>query len=160
MCEPWIIEKTGLNVDQHQKLTVQRYDELMACDTGGVYILPVLQGYAPEDYVRHINMYGNRLAHGSWVGVGSICKRNGDPRQIAAVLMTIKNARPDLKLHGFGLKTTALASPFIRSMLETADSMAWSFHARMNGRNGNDWREAMRWSKNITNRPQQLIFEF
>lgn len=160
MCEPWIIEKTGLNVDQHQKLTVQRYDELMACDTGGVYILPVLQGYAPEDYVRHINMYGNRLAHGSWVGVGSICKRNGDPRQIAAVLMTIKNARPDLKLHGFGLKTTALASPFIRSMLETADSMAWSFHARINGRNGNDWREAMRWSKNITNRPQQLIFEF
>lgn len=160
MCEPWIIEKTGLNVDQHQKLTVQRYDELMACDTGGVYILPVLQGYAPEDYVRHIDMYGNRLAHGSWVGVGSICKRNGDPRQIAAVLMTIKNARPDLKLHGFGLKTTALASPFIRSMLETADSMAWSFHARMNGRNGNDWREAMRWSKNITNRPQQLIFEF
>lgn len=160
MCEPWIIEKTGLNVDQHQKLTVQRYDELMACDTGGVYILPVLQGYAPEDYVRHIDMYGNRLAHGSWVGVGSICKRNGDPRQIAAVLMTIKNARPDLKLHGFGLKTTALASPFIRSMLETADSMAWSFHARINGRNGNDWREAMRWSKNITNRPQQLIFEF
>jgi len=160
MCEPWIIEKTGLNVDQHQKLTVQRYDELMACDTGGVYILPVLQGYAPEDYVRHIDMYGNRLAHGSWVGVGSICKRNGDPRQIASVLMTIKNARPDLKLHGFGLKTTALASPFIRSMLETADSMAWSFHARINGRNGNDWREAMRWSKNITNRPQQLIFKF
>jgi hypothetical protein len=74
--------------------------------------------------------------------------------------MTIKNARPDLKLHGFGLKTTALASPFIRSMLETADSMAWSFHARINGRNGNEWREAMRWSKNITNRPQQLIFEF
>ncbi len=160
MCEPWIIEKTGLNVDQHQKLTVQRYDELMACDIGGVYILPVLQGYAPEDYVHHIQMYENRLTNGAWVGIGSICKRNGNPNQIAAVLMAIKGIRPDLKLHGFGLKTTALSSPLIRSMLETADSMAWSFHARINGRNGNDWREAMRWSKNITNRPQQLVFEF
>jgi hypothetical protein len=28
--------------------------------------------------------------------------------------------------------------------LHQADSMAWSYHARKQGRNGNDWREAMR----------------
>jgi hypothetical protein len=43
--------------------------------------------------------------------------------------MAIKNERPDLRLHGFGLKTTALADPLVRSMLWSADSMAWSFAA-------------------------------
>jgi hypothetical protein len=57
--------------------------------------------------------------------------------------------------HGFWLKTTALADPLVRSLLETADSMAWSFHARINGRNGNDYREAQRWAENITSRPVQ-----
>lgn len=160
MCEPFIVEKTGLSVERHQQLTVERYDALLAEDTAGVYVLPVLQGFAPEDYVRHLGMYGNRLAHGAWVGVGSVCKRNGTPDQVAAVLLAIKNARPDLRLHGFGLKTTALAHPLVRSLLHTADSMAWSFAARMDGRNGNEWREAIRWTQNITSRPVQHVLDF
>lgn len=158
MCEPFILAKTGLQVEQHQQLTIDRYDALVAEDTG-VYIMPVLQGYAPADYVRHIRKYGDRLKPGMWVGVGSICKRNGDPRAIAQVLLAIKAERPDLRLHGFGLKTTALADPLIVSLLETADSMAWSFHARKNGRNGNDWREAMRWTQVIARRPMQKLFD-
>ena len=158
MAEPWILEKTGMTVEQHQRITIERYDELLVEDTG-VYILPCLQGYAPADYVRHIEMYGDRLAQGAWVGVGSICKRNGDPRAIQAVLQAITKARPDLRLHGFGLKTTALADPWIRSMLYTADSMAWSYSARIAGRNGNDWREAMRWTENITTRPVQWLLD-
>ena len=50
----------------------------MACDTGRVYIMPVLQGYKPEEYIEHLNMYGSRPSLGAWVGVGSVCKRNGD----------------------------------------------------------------------------------
>jgi hypothetical protein len=92
------------------------------------------------------------MPHGAWVGVGSVWKRNGNPRAIAAVLLAIKGARPDLRLHGFGLKTTALADPLVRAQLETADSMAWSIHARKNGRNPNDWREAVRWTANIAAR--------
>lgn len=157
MCEPWIVAKTGLSVAEHQRLTVERYDALIAQDVAGVYVLPVLQGFDPADYVRHIAMYGDRLAPGAWVGVGSICKRNGNPRAIAAVLLAIKGARPDLRLHGFGLKTTALADPLVRAQLETADSMAWSFHARKNGRNANDWREAVRWVGEITRRPVQTL---
>jgi hypothetical protein len=152
MCEPWIVEKTGLSVPIHQQLTIDRYGALLAEDTG-VYILPVLQGFEPQDYVRHIRMYGDRLSHGQWVGVGSVCKRNGDPHAIASVLIAIKNERPDLLLHGFGLKKTALASDYITGLLHTADSMAWSFHARKPGRNGNDWREAMRWTLDIISRP-------
>jgi hypothetical protein len=159
MCEPWIVAKTGLSVERHQQLTLERYDALLAEDTAGVYVLPVLQGYAPDDYVRHLRMYGDRITRGQWVGVGSVCKRNGDAGQVAAVLLAIKRVRPDLRLHGFGLKTTALADPLVRSLLHTADSMAWSFHARINGRNGNDWREAKRWAANITTRPVQHVLD-
>lgn len=116
MCEPWIVAKTGLSVLEHQRLTIERYDALLACDPG-VYIMPVLQGYAPEDYVRHIRMYGERLTPGMWVGVGSVCKRNADPRAIEAVLLAIHAERPDLLLHGFGLKLTALRSGLVRRLL-------------------------------------------
>jgi hypothetical protein len=148
MCEPFMLAKTGMTVAQHQRLTIERYDALMAEDTG-VYILPVLQGYTPEDYVHHIEMYGDRLPQGAWVGVGSVCKRNGDPAAIEAVLGEIWYHRPDLRLHGFGLKSTALKSRFVRAMLETADSMAWSYAARKQGRNANDWREAKAWTNKI-----------
>lgn len=76
-----MLEKTGLTITDHQRLTIERYDELLRCDTG-VYIMPVLQGYAPKDYVSHVRQYGYRLAQGAWVGVGSVCKRNGDIRAI------------------------------------------------------------------------------
>ncbi|MFP4889292.1 hypothetical protein [Paraburkholderia sp. EG304] len=154
MCEAHMLKITGMTIEQHQQLTIERYDALMQCDVGRVYILPVLQGYSPEDYVRHIAMYGERLKHGAWVGVGSVCKRNGDPRAIEAVLMAIKAVRPDLKLHGFGLKSTALSSWIVRALLHTADSMAWSFAARKQGRNANDWREAKRWTERIAEIPE------
>ena len=160
MCEPWIVKKTGLSVPEHQRLTIERYDALQAEDTAGVYVLPVLQGYAPADYVAHIRAYGERLARGAWVGVGSICKRNSSPRAIEAVLLAIYGERPDLQLHGFGLKVTALRSALVFDLLATADSMAWSYAARMKGLNGNDWREAKRWMRGIEGVPRQMSWVF
>jgi hypothetical protein len=153
MCEPHMLARTGLTVEDHQRLTVERYDALISCDTGGVYVMPVLQGYAPEDYVRHIRMYGDRLEPGMWVGVGSVCKRNGDPGAIEEVLLAVKAARPDLLLHGFGVKTTALRSRLVRDLLHSADSMAWSFAARAAGRDPNSWREAVRFAESIDRMP-------
>ena len=106
MCEHHMLALTGLTVVQHQRLTVDRYDALLACDTGGVYVMPVLQGYDPASYVDHVRLYGDRLASAAWVGVGSVCKRNGKPSAIEDVLLAIKRERPDLLLHGFGIKTT------------------------------------------------------
>jgi len=130
MCEDHMLTKTGMNVRQHQALTIERYDQLIAEDTG-VYIMPVLQGYTPTSYVDHVRMYGQRLAYGAYVGVGSVCKRNSSPSSIVQVLKAIKAERPDLRLHGFGIKTTALSWEEVRDNLESADSMAWSFAARM-----------------------------
>ncbi len=148
MCEPWIIAKTGLSVEEHQRLTIERYDAL-AAENLPVPILPVLQGYHPSDYVRHLLAYGERLRPGMRVGVGSICKRNGKPDQVIAILSAIKRERPDLKLHGFGLKKLSLMDRTLRGLLHSADSMAWSFHARKNGRNQNDWREAKKYETEI-----------
>lgn len=141
MCEPFITAKTGLSVPAHQRLTIERYDELLAHGVP-VHVLPVLQGFTPADYVRHVADYGDRLRRGMWVGVGSVCKRNASPVDVANILAAIKAARPDLRLHGFGLKKTALTDSSVRAMLYSADSMAWSFSARRQGRNANDWREA------------------
>lgn len=143
MCEDAMLKRTGLTIPDHQRLTIERYDALVAENTG-VYILPVLQGYASSDYVSHLRQYGERLAHGAWVGVGSVCKRNGSPLLIWKVLEAIKAERPDLQLHGFGVKKTSLAMKEIRDMLYTSDSMAWSFNARWEGRgpDANKWEEA------------------
>lgn len=160
MCEPFILAKTGLTVQQHQQLTIDRYDELL--DYGlSVPVIPVLQGFLPSDYCQHIDLYGNRLKHGMWVGVGSVCKRNSSPNDVFNVLWAIKQRRPDLLLHGFGLKKTALLHAGVRECLHSADSMAWSYAARKQGRNGNDWREARRFEAEIDDvtkqtRPWQL----
>lgn len=141
MCEPVMLKKTGLTIAEHQRLTIERYDALLRCETG-CYIMPVLQGYEPEEYVSHIRQYGKRLKRGAWVGVGSVCKRNSSPCLILDVLIAIKTERPDLDLHGFGLKKTALAHGTIRALLATSDSMSWSFEARKKKTGANDWRNA------------------
>jgi hypothetical protein len=148
MCEAFILAKTGLTVADHQRLTIERYDALRGL-VADVHILPVLQGYQPAEYVAHVRQYGDRLTPGMWVGVGSVCKRNANSAAIERVLYAIKAERPDLKLHGFGIKTMALESDAVVSYLHSADSMAWSFAARREGRNGNDYREAQAFVERI-----------
>jgi hypothetical protein len=156
MCEDYILQKrfehTGVRftVADHQRLTISRYDALhFHASQRGLSVMPVLQGYAAHEYVDHIRQYGRRLARGAWVGVGSVCRRNGDPSTIRDVLYAIRRERPDLRLHGFGLKKTALAWGWIRDALWSADSMAWSLNARKNDRNANDWQEAERYRRTI-----------
>jgi hypothetical protein len=148
MCEAFMLAKTGLTVDDHQRLTIERYDALLALRPS-CYVLPVVQGFRPSEYADHVRQYGERLAAGQWVGVGSVCKRNSQPREIEAVLGAIYDERPDLRLHGFGVKITALQSGAVRQLLYSADSMAWSFAARKQGRNAHDWREAQAFCERI-----------
>jgi hypothetical protein len=149
MCEPFVLAKTGLTLRTHQRLTIERYDAIRAAVPASIHILPVLQGFMPSDYVRHIADYGSRLVPGMWVGVGSVCKRNANVRDIAAVLRAIKAERPDLRLHGFGVKLTALQSHEVRSLLHSADSMAWSSAARWAGEDANDWHNAQKFADRI-----------
>lgn len=159
MCEPFILEKTGLTVEEHQRRTIERYDA-MAGEVRGTYLMPVLQGFTPDEYAVHVRAYGDRLKLGAWVGVGSVCKRNTNVGAVVTILAAIKRERPDIRLHGFGLKITALMEGAIRDMLHTADSMAWSYAARMAGRSPNDWREASAFTTRIETMPVQLGWTF
>lgn len=163
MCEDFILQKTGLSIAEHQKLTTERYRQLVGLV--GVPVLPVLQGYHAKDYASHIDLYGDLLRPGAWVGVGSVCKRNSNPDSVEGVLRCIKAKREDLRLHGFGLKITALENPAIRSMLHSSDSMAWSFEGRKDG-DANDPRRALEYCarvQSITNNPcfvQNNLFDW
>ena len=149
MCEPFVLARTGLSLAEHQRLTIARYDALRALVPAHIHLMPVLQGYLPEHYAAHVAAYGARLRPGMWAGVGSVCKRNARPGDAAAVLRAVRAARPDLRLHAFGLKLTALESPEVRGLLWSADSLAWSYAARREGRDANDWREAAAYAARV-----------
>jgi hypothetical protein len=156
MCEPFILEKTGLSVGGHQERTIQSYLELKA--QAPVPILPVLQGFRPREYVSHVRAYGNLLFQGAWVGVGSVCNRNGNQDAIEDVLLAIKAERGDLRLHGFGLKLNALERPTVRALLYSSDSLAWSDAARKEERASNDPREALAYCARVQEVIERPVF--
>ena len=153
MCEPFVLDKTGLTVRDHQKLTIERYLQLLKLTE--VNIMPVLQGYAPHDYVDHIRQYGEYLSEGMLVGLGSVCKRNGSPWEIRKILTGIKEIRPDLRVHGFGIKYKSLGYESILRQFYSTDSMAWSFAARRAGKNSNAFRYADEYARKIDSMPVQ-----
>ena len=155
MCEPFVLQGCNATVRQHQLRTVDRYNAIDQAIGAFVYVMPVLQGFAPEEYVEHLDDYGRLLRPHAWVGVGSVCKRQGHPEKILAVLDAISAVRPDLPLHGFGVKLTALKDARIRQRLYSADSMAWSYSARKQGRDQNSWEEAMAFVQRIRIRSER-----
>jgi hypothetical protein len=157
MCEEFILKKTGLDIKEHQRRTMQSYCYLR--DFSDVYIMPVLQGFEPQDYVEHLSMYNTHIDRGAWVGVGSVCKRNGNADAIEDVLLAIKRERPDIMIHGFGLKKEALERGTVRSLLHSCDSMAWSYAGRREEENNaNDPRRALEYAAKIQELIDQPVF--
>ena len=149
MCEPFILEKTGLTVLQHQELTIQRYDIIRSIVQDHVHVMPVLQGYLLEDYIQHIDMYGDRLKNNMLVGVGSVCKRNTDPVVIEEIVKKILYTKPTIRLHGFGVKITALKNKTIWESFYSTDSAAWAFQLRIENRSVNSVEEAHAYAAKI-----------
>lgn len=150
MCEPFILKKWNRSVRQHQIMTIERFFTLLNYEPP-VYILPVLQGYSLDDYLRCADMYG--FPEGCYVGIGSVCKRNKNTDEIKTILKGVVDYT-GFSLHGFGLKLTALRDPDVRKLLSSSDSMSWSFNARAEsnftrGNRANDWTYAMEYYDKI-----------
>lgn len=137
MCEPAIIDGgwhngqyfagTHLSVAEHQRRTVENFLELRMIAPDLPFI-PVLQGYALDDYRRCADLYekaGVSLAREPRTGLGSVCRR-----QATAEIACVAGALADdgLRLHGFGVKTLGLA--VYAHDLVSADSLAWSARGR------------------------------
>jgi hypothetical protein len=123
MCEPSVRAMTGKTVQEHQERTVQNYLDLA---THGPFI-PVLQGWYPEEYEKHVEMYEEAgvVLVGNRVGVGSVCRRN-NTRETEYVLKRLSDY--GLRLHGFGFKRNGLEQA--GHLLDSSDSLAWSYAAR------------------------------
>ncbi len=131
MCEPAMLAKTGLTVEEHQRRSIVSVQELRSL---GAPVIPVLQGWCIGDYHRHLEAYdraGMDLRNEPVVGVGTVCRRQNTT---TAVLLMRGLAAEGLRLHGFGFKRTGLAA--CGDVLVSADSLAWSYQAR---------REPPRW---------------
>lgn len=126
MCEPAMLAKTGKDVREHQALTVQNYLELKSMAPELPWF-PVLQGWMPIDYLRHMEMYsraGVELDREPLVGLGSVCRRQGT-LLIAQIVEGL--CELGLHLHGFGFKVSGLRRAW--KFLRSADSAAWSAEA-------------------------------
>jgi hypothetical protein len=125
MCEPFMVERTGLSVRAHQARTLENY---LLLRTATPLVIPVLQGWEPSDYERHVEDYaraGVDLTAAPLVGVGSICRRQD---MAIGERIVRRLAALGLRLHGFGVKLTGLGR--FADALTSADSMAWSYRAR------------------------------
>lgn len=127
MCEPQVLKKTGKTIQEHQKLTVENWITLknLAPD---LPIIPALQGWQPDDYLRHRDLYatyGIDLTQQPTVGMGTFCRR-ASLRPVHKLVWQLHN--DGIKMHGFGVKSDGL--PQIGHLLQSSDSLAWSYTAR------------------------------
>ena len=127
MCEPHVVAKTGLSVAEHQRRTIASLLDLRD-RAPDVPWTPVVQGWDPDDYVRHVDAYaaaGVDLRTEPVVGVGSVCRRQAG-KDAARILWSLRML--GLRLHAFGVKLGGLSVS--ADLLHSADSMAWSAAAR------------------------------
>jgi hypothetical protein len=164
MCEPFMLEKTGLDVYAHIDRTVANFVRLR--DRLGSLVVPVLQGWTLDHYLACAHRYedaGVDLAAEPTVGLGTICRRQDMVE--AAVIVRRLAVVEGLPIHGFGVKVTGIRS--YGDILSSSDSMAWSYNGRRNpGRcpNGrascaNCLHHALAWRTRLLSSLDQLQME-
>lgn len=127
MVEPWVTDKTGLSVEEHQFRTVENLLELR-CIAPDLPWVPVLQGWTLGQYEACAQMYagyGIDLRKEPLVGIGSVCRRQQTQggREVVE-----RFASQGIRLHAFGLKMGGLRE--VGYLLASSDSLAWSYAAR------------------------------
>lgn len=130
MCEPHMVKKTGLDIPTHQRLTCENFLTLKQLGPE-LPIIPVLQGWEPDDYINHLDLYndyGIDLRNYDTVGMGSFCRR-ANVAGVRELVISLK--QHGLNMHGFGLKKDGLK--LFGDYLKSSDSMAWSFAGRAAG---------------------------
>lgn len=127
MCEPHMLQKTGLSIREHQRRSIDSFEELNALAPEVPWI-PVLQGWTIDDYLHHLDHYyfrGHDLTKHPVVGVGSVCRRQSTAEG-QEIVQTLANE--GIPVHAFGFKIVGLTK--VGHLLTSSDSMAWSLGAR------------------------------
>ncbi|MGC8979407.1 DUF7221 family queuine tRNA-ribosyltransferase-like protein [Caldisericum sp.] len=130
MCEPQIIEKTGLDVDEHIRITHENNKYMLEVAEKVNFptekIGLVVQGWTVKDYIKSANLCKTIIKNPNQiVGIGTLCRRHSFS-EIGEIVDTVKSILPQARIHAFGVKGPALA--YIKSKIYSADSFAWAFH--------------------------------
>lgn len=132
-CEPEVLDEHGRTVAQHQKMTTDRHRDLVdALDERSIDAQPlaVVQGWAVEDYLEHVDDLRDNGLLADYVGIGSVCRRNAED-EIREVILSVRDALPSgTDLHAFGVKGSVLRYPDVRNSLESADSQSYMMRAQ------------------------------
>ncbi|MEV4055130.1 hypothetical protein AB0J55_28350 [Amycolatopsis sp. NPDC049688] len=126
MCESTILARTGLDVAQHQELTISNYLELRSFDAE-LPFMPVLQGQSIDDYHRCADRYEQRgvdLATAPW-WVSAVSADASTPPKSSRYCA---RSHSGYRLHAFGAKYLGLAR--YADIIASSNSLAWSFAAR------------------------------
>ena len=106
----------------------------------------VVQGWTVSDYLENIDRIKDQGLLTERLGIGSVCRR-GQNREIARIVRAIHNNVPSwVKLHGFGVKVSALKYTDAKFNLYSADSESWDYESRygdwLKGKfNGKTWKD-------------------
>lgn len=139
-CEPQIAQDRPLRL-LRMAATASMFGRCRreARDRGLPDPMPVLQGWTPAEYA----MCADWLPVIEWpelVGIGSVCRRHVHGSDgILAILQAVDAVLPaHVRLHLFGVKSTALDLLANHPRVASVDSMAWDVQARAERRTGRD----------------------
>lgn len=134
-CEPELLKKHNMTVQYNIKRTVENHLILLNKIESGLWDIhgkpiPVIQGWEIEDYLHCIDLFTENGVTSDYMAIGSVCRRN-QTEKIKDVILAVRDNVPLwTKLHGFGVKLTALKDLVIWKALYSVDSGAWDYVAR------------------------------
>lgn len=126
-CEPNILP--NLSTQERIEKTVQNTKILCTAPAPG--FLPVIQGWAVDDYLYCAKRMEEEGLILPVMGIGSICRR-GSQGEIVAIVAALANRLPEIKFHAFGVKINTLNynNGEILNYLDSLDTAAWQFNEK------------------------------
>lgn len=120
--------------------------------------MPVLQGWTPNEYAECATLLP-LLTWPDLVGLGSVCRRQvHGPDGILSIISALDPILPShVKLHLFGVKSTALELLANHPRVASVDSMAWDFRARAERRTGRDIPFRVQHMESWAQRQNQIV---
>jgi hypothetical protein len=138
-CEPDLLDDLNETVESHQQKTLEDHIEMLErTDSLDGISYPVIQGWSIEQYLDCIDLFRDHGIPLTSLGVGSVCRRNA-AGEIQSVLREIRRELPDADLHGFGVKVSMFKMQGVSELLDSADSLAYSYAAWREHDSGN-WK--------------------
>lgn len=129
-CAPDLLKELGRSVAEQQQRTtdhhIQLYDKLR--DAGiADNAVSVVQGWTPNQYIKHVDTLKEHGLLTDPIAVGSICRPN-ESQDIAEVIIAVEEELPpDTDIHAFGIRGNVLKYHEVVEAISSFDSSAYDY---------------------------------